>query len=84
MDRTMSTFLVLHTPVTCAERFGDLHSERAYASRRTINQDLLSWLNMSLVAKPLQCGECRHRYRGCLLKRHVFGFMTNADSGAHA
>src|SRR5438067_9913778 len=55
----------------CAERFGNLHSERTHASRRTVDQDLLSRLNLSLVAKTLQCGECRHRCRSRLLKRHV-------------
>ena len=37
----------------CAERLGDLHSERADTSRRAVNQDFLSWLNLSLVAKTL-------------------------------
>jgi hypothetical protein len=60
MDRT-----ILHIPRTtyarhlCAEGFGDLHSERTYASRRTVNQDLLPRLSLSLVAQTLQCGECR-------------------------
>src|SRR5229473_320947 len=67
----------VHVPRTayagnlCAERSGDLHSERAHASRRTVNQDLLPRLNVSLVAKTLQCRECRHRCRRRLLKRHV-------------
>src|SRR5437660_8683926 len=67
----------VHVPRTayasnlCAKRFGDLHSERTHASGRTVNQDLLPRLNLSLVAKPLQCGECCHRYRSRLLKRHV-------------
>src|SRR5450755_814233 len=55
----------------CAERLGDLHSERAHASRRPVNQDVLSRPNLSLVAKTLQRGECRDRYRRCLLERHV-------------
>ena len=54
-----------------AERLGDLHSESAYASRRAVNQDLLSWLKVSLVAKTLQRGESRHRYRSRLFERHV-------------
>jgi hypothetical protein len=58
----------------CAERLGDLHRERTHASPRTVNQDLLPQLNLPLVAKTLQCGECRHRYRSRLLKRHVIGF----------
>src|SRR5437879_12832228 len=33
-----------------AERLGDLHRERTHASRRTVNQDLVLPLNLSLVA----------------------------------
>src|SRR5713226_5583853 len=54
-----------------AERLGDLHSERTHASRRTVDQDLLSRLNLPLVAKALQGAESRQRYRSRLLKRHV-------------
>src|ERR1700738_4253526 len=67
----------VHIPCTayaghvCAERLGDLHSERTHASRCTINQDLLPRPNPSLVTKTLQCGECRNRCRCRLLKRHV-------------
>src|ERR1700693_6270379 len=57
----------------CAERLGDLHSERTHASRCTVNQDPLPRLNLSFVAKTLQWGACRHRYSGRLLKRHVIG-----------
>src|SRR5713226_4995111 len=62
----------------CAEPRGDLHSERAHASRRTVNQDFLPGPNLSVFgqatsAKTLQCGECRHWYRTGLLKRHVIG-----------
>src|SRR5712692_2146101 len=49
------------------EPLGDLHSERTHAARRTVNQDLLPRPNLSLVAKTLQCGECRDRYRSRLL-----------------
>src|ERR1700722_3741433 len=34
-----------------SERLGDLHGEGAHASRRSVNQDLLSRLNVSLVAQ---------------------------------
>src|SRR5208282_2157689 len=54
-----------------AERLGNLHSERAYAARRTVDQDLLTRLKLPFVAKSLQCGECRYRRRSRLLKRHV-------------
>src|ERR1700721_1654011 len=63
-----------HAGHICAERLGDLHSERTHASRCTIDQDLLPRLNLSLVAKTLQSGECRNRYTSRLLKRHVVRF----------
>src|SRR5271165_191208 len=50
---------------------GNLNCERPHTSRRTVNQDLLPRLNVSLVAKTLQCGECRNRYGSCLLERDV-------------
>src|SRR5438067_5712651 len=53
-----------------AERLRDLHSERTHASRRTVDQYLLPRLNLSL-AKTLQGGESRQRYRSCLLKRRA-------------
>jgi hypothetical protein len=43
-----------HTGHVRAERFGDLHGERTHASRRTVDQDYLPWLNPSFVAKALQ------------------------------
>src|SRR5437899_9841566 len=70
----------------CAERLGDLHRERTHASRRTVNQDLVLRLNLSLVAqaaqtKTLQCGECRNRHRSRLLKRHVIGLHDHSRLG---
>src|SRR5271165_7106269 len=57
----------------CPEPLGDLHSKRTYASPGTVNQNLLPRLNLSFVAKTLQCRACRHRYSSRLLKRHVIG-----------
>src|SRR5216683_7734087 len=64
------------------EPLGDLHSERTHTSRRTVNQDLLARLNLSLVAKTLQCGECRHRCRSRLLKRHVIWLDDQCGLGS--
>src|SRR5271166_3252655 len=78
----------VHVPRTayannlCAERLGYLHSERTHASRRTVNQDLLSRLNLSLVAKTLQCGQCRKRHRSRLLKRHVIRLHDQSRHGS--
>src|SRR5215472_7306104 len=73
-----------HVNISCAanaghvssERLRDLHSKRAHASRRTVNQNLPFEVNLPVVAqsaspKPLQCGQSRNRYRSRLLKRHV-------------
>src|SRR5260370_19852917 len=77
----------LHIPRTAysrhirSERLGDLHRERTHASRRTVNQDLLARLNLSLGPKTLQCGECRHGYGSTLLKRHVIGLADQCRLG---
>src|SRR6266404_7016933 len=55
----------------CAERLGDLHRERAYASRRAIDQDLLPRLDLSFVANSLQRGDARDVDRSRLLKCDV-------------
>src|SRR5690349_15104279 len=65
-----------------AERLGDLHSERTHTSRRTINQDLLPRLNVSLVPETLQCGECRDRRGRRLLKRQVCRFDGQSRLGS--
>src|SRR5882762_6485327 len=60
-----------NTGYVCAERLGDLHGERADASARTINEDVLPRLKLSFVAKTLERGEPRNRQRSCLLKRYL-------------
>src|SRR5882724_13335498 len=60
-----------HPDYLSAERLGDLHGERTHASRRTINQNLLPRLKLSLVAQTLQCGACCYRNGGSLLERYV-------------
>src|SRR5207248_5651242 len=60
-----------HDGHICAERFGDLHRERAHASRRAVDQDLLPRLDLSFVAYSLQCRDTRDVDRGCLLKGDV-------------
>src|SRR5216683_189965 len=62
-----------------SERLGDLHSERTHSSRRSVNQDLLPRLNLSFVAKTLQCRDCRNRYRSRLLKRQVGRFQHHCS-----
>src|SRR5713101_5528180 len=71
-----------HAGHICAERLGDLHSERTHTSSRNVNQDLLARLNLSLVAKTLQCGECRYRCRSRLLKRHVIWLDDQCGLGS--
>src|SRR5688572_24743343 len=53
-----------------SERFGDLHRKGPYTARRALNQDLLSGLNLSVIAQTLQRGERRYRHGGGCLDRH--------------
>src|SRR6266404_6823418 len=64
-----------------AELPGDLHSERSHPSCRTVNQDLLPRLNLSLVAKALQGGESGQGYRSRLLERRVDRFHDQCRLG---
>src|ERR1700733_3658878 len=57
-----------------AEPLGELHSERTHTSRGAVDQDLLPRPNLSLVAKTLQCSECRHTCGSRLLERQVIRF----------
>ena|SRR5205085_1727360 len=68
----------------CAERFGNLHSERTHASRRTVDQDLLSRLNLSLVATPCNAVNAATGAEAACSNVTLSGFMTNTDSGTHA
>src|SRR6266516_5566170 len=57
------------------KRFGKLYRKRTYTTRRTMNQNLLPWLNVSFIAKALQGDECRLRYGCCFLKRYTGRFQ---------
>src|SRR5260370_24384636 len=41
-----------------SERFGNLDRKFANAARRAINQNLLAWLDSSLITKTLTGGDC--------------------------
>src|SRR6266581_8933850 len=60
------------------ERFGNLHRKRTHTARRTINQNLLPWLNLSLIAETLQCSDCRNRDGRSLLKRYIGRFQRQS------
>ena len=53
------------------ERFGNLDRKCTHATRRAINQDLLTRLDASLITKTLKDSDCRHWYGCCFLKRTV-------------
>src|SRR5271165_1434028 len=53
------------------ERFGDLDRKCTHTARRAINQNLVAWLDPSLITKTLKRGDCRHWYSCCVLKRSV-------------
>src|SRR5439155_8590897 len=71
-----------HTSHIRAERFRDLHRECAHASRRAVNQDLLTRLDFSFVAKSLQRRDARYVYRSCLLKREIGRLQRDCALGA--
>src|SRR6266478_3601043 len=54
-----------------SERFGNLDRKCANAARRAINQNLLAWLDSSLITKTLKGGDCRDWHGGCVLKGTV-------------
>ena len=60
-----------HAGHLSAERLGDLHGERADASSRADDQDLLPRLDAARVAQRLEGGETGHRNGGRLLERDV-------------
>src|SRR5436305_6254857 len=64
-----------HTSHFSPERVGNLHRKRTHTTRRTMNQDLLPWLNLSFIAKSLQGSDCRHRYGRCFLEREIGRFQ---------
>ena len=60
-----------------AKRFGDLHSECADAARGTIDQNPLSTLDPSVVAKSLQSGGAGNRHGRGLLERQPGGLTDH-------
>src|SRR5688572_2954086 len=63
---------------------GDLHSERAHASRGPVDQNFLASLNSALVAETLQGGKPGDLDTASLLHRDVSGlhhqeFLANSD-----
>src|SRR5437870_10786906 len=67
-----------------AERLGDLDGESANAARRTVDQNLLSGLNVPFVAQSLQCREPGNRDRTGLLKGDVRRLQNNSAIGIDA
>src|SRR5438046_9869674 len=75
IDRTMSTFLVLHTPVTSAPKVLAICTANVPTPPAApLIRDLLPGLNSSLVAQTLQRGEPRNVNGSGLLERHALGF----------
>jgi len=56
------------------EVLGNLHREGAQAAGRTIDQNRLPLLNLSLITETLQGGESRLRYGGCFFECHIYRF----------
>src|ERR1700704_5789908 len=72
IDRAVSTFLVLHTAVTSAPN--DLAIWTANVPTppdAPFNQNLVAWLDASLITKTLKGGDCRDWYGCCVVTRTV-------------
>src|SRR5215212_1271546 len=63
-----------HTGYLGPERFGDLHGERTHTTGRAVDQNLLTLLDLSFIAKPLQGGGRRRWYGSRFLERHLGRF----------
>jgi hypothetical protein len=78
-----------HVHVPCAadsghfrsQRFGYLNRERPHASRRTIDQHLLSRLNLPVIAKSPEGDESGNGHGRGLLKREVSRFQRQLVYG---
>ncbi len=68
----------------CAKRLRDLHDKSADAAGRAVDQDFLSGLNVSLVAKTLQCGDTGDRNRAGLFECNVGRFHHDRSIGLDA
>ena len=68
----MSNFPVLSTPVTSTPNArASCHGERTHTTTRAVNQDLVPWLYLSLLANTQERDECGGGYGRCLFKREV-------------
>src|SRR5438552_3928115 len=51
------------------ERFGNLDCKRTHATGRAIHENLVAWLDASLITKTLKDSDGRHWQGCCVLKR---------------
>src|ERR671916_1303799 len=65
---------VIHPSHLSPIEFGKLRCERTGAAAGATNQNLLSWLDLSFIANPLQGDHCRLRDGRCLLECHTGWF----------
>src|SRR5207245_1181657 len=67
-----------------AERLRDLHRERSEASGGTVDQDLVTWLDLPLIAKQLEGGGGGYPNGRGLLEHEVRRFCHEViGRGAH-
>src|SRR5271167_2152396 len=53
----------------CPERFGNLDCKCTYTTRRAIHENLVTWLDPSLITETLKSSNCRDWYGCGILKR---------------
>jgi|SRR5215210_1570939 len=66
---------VIHPSHLSPVYFGKLHCNRTGTTTGAIDQNLLSWLDLSLIANPLQGDHCRLRDSRYFLKCHTGWFQ---------
>ena len=65
----------------CAVGFGDLHRERAHAAGRAVDEYVLTALNLSQIAQPLEGREAGQGDRGRFVKCQIARFARGQALG---
>lgn len=65
------------------KRFGNLHRRRTRTTGRTIDQNLLPWLNLPFIVKPPQDGDAAEDTGASSSNEMPAGFDAKASSPAH-
>src|SRR5262249_61236368 len=67
-----------------AKRPGNLYGERTHAASCSVDQNLLTRLNLPMISKPLQCGRPPNGKASALANRVFGGFQPDVNQGRPA